>query len=257
MSEPSFNDMGALLVGATSGIGLETARQLAQSGLGRIVLCGRDFDRGSKAADAVRGCGASQVHFVAGDAADASTISACRAAAEDIGGINILVNAVPGNSAPLPFAELDPASFASLMRAHLTSVFGITHSLLPLIRQSGDGIIINISSDAAKIPTPGESVHGALMAAIAMFSRTLALEEARNGIRVHALTPSLVADTISYDRMMAEPFSAKLFERASARAVLGLPTPADVAAAAVFLCSPAARRITGQTITINGGIAIA
>ena len=120
----------------------------------------------------------------------------------------------------------------------------------------GDGVIINIASDAAKIPTVGETVHGALMAAIDMFSRTLAIEAARSGIRVHVLTPSIVLETNSYERMMDGAFSEKLFKRALDKAELGIVVPGDISPTIVFLASPAARKITGQRITINGGIAI-
>jgi 2-hydroxycyclohexanecarboxyl-CoA dehydrogenase len=249
-----FAEMTALLVGATSGMGLETAAQLAEAGVPRIILNGRSPDRAEAAADMIRaraaGC---EVVLVTGDATDPATVAALAAA----GPCDLFVHAVPGNAPPAPFERADPASFAPLMTAHLGSAFAIAHAVLPGMVGRGGGTMIFIASDAAKIPTPGESVHGALMAALVMFARTLALELARRSIRVHALTPSIVADTISHDRMMADPFSAKLFEKALSRAALGVPVPADIAAAAVFLASPAAARITGQAITVNGGIAIA
>ena len=124
------------------------------------------------------------------------------------------------------------------------------------MRERRDGVIINIASDAAKIPTVGETVHGALMAAIDMFSRTLALEAARFGVRVHVITPSIVVHTHSYDRMMDGEFSEKLFKRALEKAALGPVSPEDISPLIVFLASPAAKKITGQRITVNGGIAI-
>lgn len=239
-------------------MGLEIGAQLAEAGVRRIILCGRNEKRANAAAATIsqRNRDAA-ITLVCGDATRDGTVRRCMAAAEQAGGLEILVNAVPGALAPQPFTYLDPNDFLPLMQAHLGTTFGFAHAAMPLLRDGDGGIVINISSDAAKIPTPGESVHGALMAAIAMFSRTLALEEARNNVRVHALTPSLVTETISYDRMMAESFSAKIFERAKERAFLGLPAPADIAAIAVFLCSPAAARMTGQTITVNGGLAVA
>ena len=122
------------------------------------------------------------------------------------------------------------------------------------MRERHGGVIVNIASDAAKVPTPGETVLGAAMAAIVMFTRTLAMEAKRDGIRVNAVTPSLVTRSGSHDRVMAEPFSAKLFAKASRLASLGVAEPADLAALIVFLCSPAARRITAQVISPNGGI---
>ena len=127
-------------------------------------------------------------------------------------------------------------------------------AVLPHMRTKRGGVIVNIASDAAKHPTPGESVIGAAMAAIVMFSKTLAMEAKRDGIRVNAVTPSLIRDTGAYDRVMAEPFSAKLFEKAAGLASLGVAEPVDVADLVLFLCSPQARRITGQVVSPNGGI---
>jgi NAD(P)-dependent dehydrogenase (short-subunit alcohol dehydrogenase family) len=253
-----FAEMTALLVGATSGIGLETAAQLAEAGVPRLHLVGRGPARGAAAVAAVtaRAPGAT-VRFHAADAAEPAALARVVASAAAGHGLDMLLHAVPGVSPPAPFARLDPAVFDELVRLHLLSAWHAAGAVLPHLVRRGGGTLIFVSSDAAKIPTPGESVHGSLMAAIAMFARTLALEEARNGVRVHALTPSIIADTISHDRMMADSFGAKLFEKAKARAGLGVPVPADVAALAVFLTSPAASRMTGQTLTVNGGLAVA
>ena len=249
----------ALLTGATSGIGLETAAQFAEAGAAVVVVNGRDRARG-EAAVACIGARAPATHalFVQGDASGADTAAALVAAAVEAGGgLDILLNAVPGALGPKPFEDLDPETFAPLVRAHLMSTLLVTRAALPHLVARGGGVVLTVASDAAKIPTPGESVHGALMAALDMFGRTLALECARHRVRVHTLTPSLVEGTIGRERMMAEPFSRKLFERAAARASLGLPGPADIAAVALFLASPAARRMTGQSITVNGGLAVA
>jgi NAD(P)-dependent dehydrogenase (short-subunit alcohol dehydrogenase family) len=125
------------------------------------------------------------------------------------------------------------------------------------MREQRTGVIINVASDAAKVPTPGETVIGAAMAAIVTFSRTLAMEAKREGVRVNALTPSLITGTDTHDRVMANPFSAKLFSNAAKLAHLGVAQPDDLAEMMVFLASPAAARLTGQAISINGGISAA
>lgn len=99
---------------------------------------------------------------------------------------------------------------------------------------------------------------GAAKAAIVMFTRTLAIEEKRHGIRANALTPSLVHGTASTERITSgEGFSAKLFASAAKQASLGVPDADDIAALAVFVCSPAAGKLTGQAISVNGGISAA
>jgi NAD(P)-dependent dehydrogenase (short-subunit alcohol dehydrogenase family) len=111
-----------------------------------------------------------------------------------------------------------------------------------------------MASDAGKTATPGETIIGAGKAAIIMFTRTVAIEEKRYGIRANVLTPSLVHGTASTERITTEGFSAKLFAAAARQATLGVPTADDVAALAVFLCSAAAAKLTGQAISVNGGI---
>ena len=128
---------------------------------------------------------------------------------------------------------------------------------LPAMREQRGGVIINVAFDAAKAPTPGESVIGAAMAAIVVFSRTLAIEAKRDGIRVNVLTPSLIGNTDVYERIMADPFSAKLFSNAASLAHLGVAQPEDLAALMLFLASPTAARLTGQAISVNGGISAA
>ena len=258
-ADTDLSRTSALLIGATSGIGLESAAQFAEAGAPRIMINGRNEDRGRNAVDQIRKrAPEAEVVFFAGDASQRNCAQALAAeASQRFGGVDVLVNAVPGVSAPAPFLDLDPDDFPALIAAHLYSVFFATHAVLPQMIERGGGVVVNISSDAAKIPTPGESVHGALMAAIEMFSRTLALEYARKGVRVHALTPSIVAETYSYERMMDGGFAEKIFTKAVERAALGVATPRDIAPMIVYLASPAAAKMTGQSITINGGIAVA
>ena len=83
------------------------------------------------------------------------------------------------------------------------------------------------------------------------------MEAKRDGIRVNALTPSLIAGTPTSERVMKEGFSQKLFSKAAAMASLGVAEPDDLAGLIVFLASPAAARLTGQAISVNGGISAA
>lgn len=133
----------------------------------------------------------------------------------------------------------------------------LTRAVLPIMSEQGGGSIINIASDAAKVATPGESVLGGAMAAIVMFSRVAALEAKRNGVRVNAVTPSLIAGTETAERVLADGFSQGLFEKAARLAHLGVAEPGDLASLVVFLGGPGAARLTGQAISVNGGISAA
>lgn len=251
LPEPkALTDCGALIVGGTSGIGLETARQLLAAGVSRVAIVGRDRGRGERALAQVPGA-----RFLQGDAsnpADAARLAAEAEAA--LGSVDILVCSTAPAVLPELFQRTDASTIAETLAQLALPPMHMAAAVLPAMRARRGGVIINVASDAAKAPTPGEAVIGAGMAAIVMFSRTLAMEEKRSGIRVNILTPSLVAGTETSERILAGGFSARLFEKAGAMATLGVAEATDLAALAVFLASPAARRLTGQAISVNGGI---
>ena len=244
-----------VITGSTSGIGLAAAIMIANAGSTRLVLNGRTQERGETAlrrlvADAPN----VEAIFVA---ADVSTQSGAKhlidRASDFLGGsIDVLVNSAGGDFSPTLFHETSLEQAEQILSHWLLSTIYCCSLALP--KMSEGGAIINVASDAAKVPTPGESVIGAAMAAITMFSRTLAMEAKRSRIRVNAVTPSLVNNTLTFDRVTDSGFSAKLFAKAVKAAHLGIPEPEDVAAVITFLASQQARRLTGQVISVNGGL---
>lgn len=254
-----FADCTALVTGSSGGIGLEIAAQLAEAGVRRLAVNGRDEARGAAARDAVLARAPEcDVRFVRADPRDRDEAKRLvDAVADAFGALDVLVTSIPGHLSPRPFHEVPLDAFDEQLQSHLGSVLYTCHAALPHMMAREGGVIVNLSSDAGKVATPGEALQGACKAAVIMFSRTLALEAARSGIRVHALTPSIVRDTAAYGRVMSSEFSKKLFAKAEAKAKLGVVTPADIAPLAVFLASPGAARMTGQAISVNGGISAA
>ncbi len=254
-----FDGQVALLTAATSGIGLATATLLARCGTGVVVVNGRNVEAGARAVEHIRRAAPdAQVAFAAGDMSDAAQATdVCRGVLARHGRVDVFVHAVGGEISPRPFIELDPTTFRPLIDGHFTSLLNCCHVVAPAMADRGAGSIVVIASDAGKIATPGESIIGAMKAAVIMYVRTLALEMGRHAVRVNCITPSLVAETQAHDRVMASEFSRKIFEKAARRARLGVPTPADIAPLAVFLASPLASHLTGQAISVNGGISAA
>ena len=173
------------------------------------------------------------------------------------GSIDVLVHAGGAEISPKLFVDLDPATFRPLMDGHFTSLLNCCAKVVPAMMRQGGGSIVVIASDAGKVATPGETLIGARKAAAIMFVRTLAIEVSRHAIRVNCITPSLVAGTKAHDRVMASEFSRKIFEKAARRAKLGVPTPDNIAPLAAFLASSQASHITGQAVSVNGGISAA
>jgi 3-oxoacyl-[acyl-carrier protein] reductase len=146
-----------------------------------------------------------------------------------------------------PFAKADPDGFASHAALVLGSFQQLCFAALPHLAERG-GTIIGFASDAGRFAAPRQAIVGAAFGGVMAFVRNFALEAAYQGVRMHCLSPSFVADTPVFAAHTARA------EAARARAGLGLPSPADIAPLALFLCSPGAAKITGQIISINGGL---
>ena len=245
----------AVITGGSGGIGMETAVLFAEQGIRKVIINGRDVERAERAqAEILRRVPGAPIDFVTGDvssAAGADDVFRKVAALID-GPLAVLVNCGGGDFAPELFQQIPAEQLDGIVRHWLFSRMHCCRAALPLM--SRGSAIINVASDAAKVPTPGETAIGAAMAGIAMFSRTLALEVKRQGIRVNVVTPSIVQGARLQARIAAGGFGAKLFDKASAAAHLGVATERDVAEMIGFLASDRAARVTGQVISINGGI---
>lgn len=255
----SYADSAVLIAGGTSGVGLAAARAFADAGVRRIALLGRNPDRGATARQQIAAhCPEAQVEFLACDAGALARVEDTVGRAHEVlGGLDVLVSSTSASYRPDLLHRTDPADFADILLGQALPPMLLTRIVLPHLQEQGGGSIINIASDAAKVPTPGEAVLGGAMAAIVMFSRVAALEAKRNGVRVNVLTPSLIAGTTTASNVLSDGFSKKLFEKAASQAHLGVAEPDDLAAMAVFLGGPASARVTGQTISVNGGISVA
>lgn len=255
-----FSEMSAVIVGGTSGIGLAAATALLRQGVPRLRLVGRDRHRAAGAAvELGRACAEADIGALPCDCGDgAAAERMVDQAAAEMGGIDLLVCSPGGNNLPELLFRQPIGQINQTLLQDLAPTLNACRAVLPVMMQAGGGCIVTVASDAAKVATPGESVIGAVMAGIVQFTRTLAIEGRRNGIRANAVTPSLVEGTALTGRLMAEgSFSRKLFEKARGLAALGPTTPEDLAELIVFLASPAAAKITGQAISVNGGISAA
>lgn len=258
MMKPEFAGKRALLVGGTSGIGLEAARMLLERGATAICIAGRDAERGQEAVKSLGQAEKNAQYLQADCRAPDQARQLAESAREAIGGIDILVTSASGSHLPEILFRIDIEEVRSAVIDGLLPHVLACRAVLPHMMEAGDGAIVTVASDAGKVATPGESVIGACMAGIVQFTRTLAIEGKRNGIRANCVTPSLVEGTPLTERLMADgTFSSRLFAKARPLAGLGPTTAQDVAELALFLASPRARRITGQAVSVNGGVSAA
>jgi 2-hydroxycyclohexanecarboxyl-CoA dehydrogenase len=253
----ALDQSGALIVGGSAGIGFAAAEKLAIAGVPRIVIVARNADRGELARVRLEGHGA-EARFIAADATRADEATRITAEAEAwLGGIDILVISTVADNRPELFRDIPTDTISGILQQMLLPTMQLVSEVMPHMVERRGGTIITVASDAGKTATPGETVIGAAKAAIIMFTRTIAIEGKRDGIRANVLTPSLVLGTASSDRITAGGFSGKLFAKAAQQAHLGVPWADDLGDLVVFLASPAAGRLTGQAISVNGGISAA
>jgi len=248
-----------LVCGGTAGIGRASAAALLRAGAPGVVVNGRGRERAEAARSELQARHRdAQVHAICGDMTDTSDASrVVDEAVEALGRIDVLICSIAGEDVPQLFHDQALDDLPGLVNRGLLGPILASRAVLPHMMAAKSGAIINIASDAAKVATPGEAVIGGIMAGIVMFTRGLAIEAKRSGIRANCITPSIVRGTPLYDRLMAAPFSGKIFAKAEQMANLGVVEADEVAELAVFLASPAAAKITGQAISINGGISAA
>lgn len=194
---------------------------------------------------------------VAADVTDAvATSEAVAHAAAALGGLDVLVNGA-GWDRPGMFAASAPADWRRLIDINYGGVLAVTHAALDALRECPHGgAIVSIASDTARVGGWGEAVYAGAKAAVVAFSKSLAREEARYGVRVNCVSPA-VTDTAFRERMEADDVGRKIVEGAvRATPMRRTGTPAEVAEAVLFLASPASGFITGQVLSVNGGVAM-
>jgi len=245
-----------LVTGGTAGIGFEIARSFLDAGA-TVVMNGRDQIRGSAALARLAN---DRAFFEMGDcstASEASDIVARVASAH--GRLTILVaSGGAADSGPALFSDLADDAFTSVYRSQfLNRVFPIK-AALPLLKKQGGSIII-IGTDAGRFATVGEALHGSLGAAKIMLTKTLAREFARWNIRVNGLALTITSGTEAFVQAMdREDWATDLFKKALQKFPQGRPPNAqEVAQVALFLASDQSAQVTGQTLSVNGGLSFA
>lgn len=262
MMNTAVNDLSSsavLIAGGSSGVGLESALSLVDAGVRRFALTSRSPERGQAAVEAVRARAEGvEAEFFPVDANDPEAVAEVVEQAHGfLGSIDVYLGSIAAAYRPELLFDTPLDDMSKILSQQALPPMYFTRAVLPYMREQKSGSIINIASDAAKVATPGESVLGAAMAAIVMFTRTVAVEAKRDGIRANAITPSLIANTATAERVLSDGFSKNLFEKAAQSAKLGVAEPSDLAELIVFLAGPGSAKLTGQTISVNGGISAA
>jgi 2-hydroxycyclohexanecarboxyl-CoA dehydrogenase len=241
----------AFVTGAASGIGRAIALALAGAGA-RVVIADRNAAGAREAAaEIARGGGAAVAQTL--DITDVTAVDAAiDGAAARWGGLHVLVNCA-GWDRPMPFVETTPEFWDTILAINLKGPMACTRAALRHMIKQGGGKIVSIASDAGRVGSTGEAVYSAAKGGLIAFTKTIARETARHRINVNCVCPG-PSDTplFQHEFAAASPRLAESLKRVIPWGRLGVPE--DVAPAVVFLASDEAGFITGQTLSVSGGL---
>lgn len=247
----SFDGKTAIVTGGACGIGYAISASLASSGAA-VALLDVDGPAAERAAAAI-GAGAGDVLGLQVDVTDFDGVQeAVARVAEWRRGIDILVNCAGRSTPGTRFQDESPETWRALIDLNLLGTVYVCHSAIPHLIQSGSGRIINIASDAGRTGSAGEAVYSAAKGGVIALTRSLARELARYQITVNYVSPGPT------DTPMLREFDAQaggvVEKLIKATPLRRLAEPQDIASAVSFLASASAAHITGQVLSVSGGL---
>ena len=237
----------AIVTGAGQGIGRGIAEKLAAEG---AVLVAADIDEAA-AKQTAADLGGDALGIRTDVTSRESVVATVGKTLARFGRIDVLVNNAGWDVAG-PFVDSDPADWDRIMAVNLYGVLHACHAVLPVMAAQKSGAVVNIGSDAGRVGSSGEAVYSAAKGGVIAFTKTLAREQARYRVRANCVCPG-PTDTALFASMGGD--DPKLRE-ALVRAIpfRRLAEPADIAAVVAFLASDEAGFVTGQTVSVSGGL---
>jgi 2-hydroxycyclohexanecarboxyl-CoA dehydrogenase len=247
MDGMSLEGRRAVVTGAAGGIGSAIVRDLASIGAA-VVVADLNLEGAQSLAGSLPKATALGVELTDPRSVDGLAQEALRG-----GPVDILVNCA-GWERIVPFLDSRPEDWDRQIAINLRAPIQLCHSLLPGMIERGWGRIVNISSDAGRVGSSGESVYSACKAGLLGLTKTLARETARKGVTVNAVCPGPTDTPLLQAVKEKSPNFIEALKKGIPVGRLGEAT--DVSAAVAFLCTPRAEYITGQTLSVNGGLSM-
>jgi NAD(P)-dependent dehydrogenase (short-subunit alcohol dehydrogenase family) len=245
----------ALLTGTSSGIGRATAIAFARAGA-QVTLASRSHELDEETAALVRAAGGTALVVTADITLVGDVRRAVSATVDAYGRLDCAVNNAGRVGTPASTATQDEADWEATVATNLTGTWlCVKYELQQMLAQGTGGSIVNVASAGGLMAVPGMPAYSASKAGVIGLTRTAAVENAPAGIRVNALCPGPVETTMT--REMARLGGPSAEDMAAFIPMKRVAQPAEIAAAALFLCSDAASFITGATLPADGGMVAA
>ncbi|MFM8737973.1 MAG: glucose 1-dehydrogenase [Betaproteobacteria bacterium] len=239
----------ALITGAASGFGAEMARLYAAEGA-RVVIADINEGGAGQVAAAI-GAAASPVRCDVTRRADVD--AAVKHTLQAFGRLDIVVNNAGWTHRNQPLLQVSEAEFDRVYEINVKSIFHMTQAVVPILRDQGGGVILNIGSTAGIRPRPGLTWDNGSKGAVTLLSKSMAVELAPMKIRVNCIAP-VIGHTALLESFMGVPDTPENRAKFIATIPMGrMSEPADVARAALFLASDEAAFITGVEFPVDGG----
>jgi 2-hydroxycyclohexanecarboxyl-CoA dehydrogenase len=249
----TFNEKTVVITGGGGGIGGATSRRFARQGA-RVAVFDLNPEAAEKVAAQIRAEGGQAQAFRCDITDRASVDAAVAATLERFGAIDVLVNNA-GWDVFKPFTKTEPAQWDKLIAINLTGALHMHHAVLPGMAARKAGRIVNIASDAARVGSSGEAVYAACKGGLVAFSKTIAREHARHGITVNVVCPGPTDTALFADYKEGAGNPEKLMEAFTRSIPLGrIGQPDDLPGAILFFASDDAAYITGQVLSVSGGL---
>lgn len=243
----NFKGKVILVTGGASGIGLATCKAFAEAG-GHVIMTDVNAETGAKAAASITGT-AGKVEFMtlditSRDAAEAVAVKI----RSGIGRLDALVNAA-GWDIIQPFMDNTPEYWAKIVALNFMGPVQVSRALLPLLIESGSGRIVNVSSDAGRVGSFGETVYAGAKGGVIAFTKSLAREMTRHSVRVNCICPG-PTDTPLF---ASQPDKMK-DALAKAIPMKRVAKPSEIADGILFFASDRSSFCTGQVLSVSGGL---
>ena len=248
-----FTDKTVIVTGGGGGIGGATCRRFASEGA-KVAVFDMNLEAAEKVAADIRAAGGQAAAFKCDITQRADVDAAVAATESQLGPVAVLVNNA-GWDVFKPFIKTVPAEWERLIAINLTGALHMLHAVLPGMAERKSGRIVNVASDAARGGSSGEAVYSACKGGLVALSKTLAREHARQGITVNVVCPGPTDTALLAGVAEGARDPAKLIEAFKSAIPLGrLGQGEDLASAIAFLGSDDASFVTGQVLSVSGGL---